>query len=173
MSALELVVVEPGDRDELEMLARAFHAEDGHPLDHGGLRAVGEVADGHPLARAWLIKEEGRTVGYTVLTLGFGVEYGGADCFLDDLYLTPEARGRGIGDRVMAAVEAHALGLGARAVHLVVHPMNHRAQRLYRRSGFAETDWILMSKRLEAGPKLVPPSTENPALGEGEPLAPA
>lgn len=143
-----LAPVGPGDVDELLALARAFHAEDGHPLDAGGERAVREVCDGHPLARGFLVRARGLTAGYLVLTLGFGVEYGGADVFLDDLYLTPENRGRGLGAPVMAAAVAEARRLGARAVHLVVAPGNERAQRLYRGSGFEASDWLVMSKRL-------------------------
>jgi ribosomal protein S18 acetylase RimI-like enzyme len=147
-TAATLAPVGPGDAAELLALARAFHAEDGHPLDTAGERAVLEVCDGHPLARGFLVRHAGRTVGYLVLTLGYGIEYGGADAFIDDLYLTPEYRGRGIGEQVMAAAEAEAYRLGARAVHLVVAPRNERAQRLYRRSGFAASDWVVMSKRL-------------------------
>ena len=143
-----LALVGPGDTDELLALARAFHAEDGHPLDATGERAVLEVCDGHPLARGFLVRHAGRTAGYLVLTLGYGIEYGGADAFIDDLYLTPESRGRGLGEHAMIAAEAEARRLGARAVHLVVAPRNERAQRLYRRSGFAASDWVVMSKRL-------------------------
>jgi ribosomal protein S18 acetylase RimI-like enzyme len=143
-----LAPVGPGDVDELLALARAFHAEDGHPLDAGGERAVREVCDGHPLARGYLVRNGGSTAGYLVLTLGFGIEYGGAGVFLDDLYLTPESRGRGLGAAVMAAVDAEARRLGACAVHLVVAPGNERAQRLYRRSGFEGSDWRVMTKRL-------------------------
>ena len=138
----------PADHAELLDLASSFHAEDGHPLDAGGERAVREVCDGHPLARGFLVRRGGSTAGYLVLTLGYGVEYGGADAFLDDLYLTPECRGQGLGAAVMAAVDAEARRLGACAVHLVVAPGNERAQRLYRRSGFEGSDWRVMTKRL-------------------------
>lgn len=146
---LTLAPVGSGDEAEILALARAFHAEDGHPLDAGGERAVREVCAGHPLARGFLLREGGgATVGYCVLTLGFGVEYGGADVFLDDLYLVPDARGRGLGRAAMVLIEAEALPLGARAVHLVVAPGNGRARRLYQDGGFEPSDWLVMSKRL-------------------------
>jgi GNAT superfamily N-acetyltransferase len=148
MSDVGLRAWTPADRALAEGLARAFHAEDGHPLDEGGVRAIGELCDGHPLARGWFVVCDGAIVGYAVLALGFSVQYGGADGFLDDLFLLPEARGRGIGVRVMALIEAEAVGLGARAIHLVVHPLNLRAQRLYARSGFEPAAWVLMSRRV-------------------------
>lgn len=142
--------VTPAEREELLALARAFHAEDGHPLDTGGELAVALTCAGHPLARGYLIVQEGSTAGYCVLTLGFGIEFGGPDIFLDDLYLLPSARGQGLGRKVMAAIEGEARGLGARAIHLVVAPGNARAQRLYRASGFARMDYVLMSKRVRS-----------------------
>ena len=95
-------------------LARDFHAEDGHPLSERGEAALSQAAHGHPLARAWLIEERGVVVGYTVLGLGFGIEYGGADAFVDDLYLIPAARGRGLGRQVLELVEAEARKDGPR-----------------------------------------------------------
>jgi ribosomal protein S18 acetylase RimI-like enzyme len=140
--------VGPDDVAELLTLAREFHLEDGHPLDAGGERAIRQTCAGHPMVRGYLVREGPATLGYCVITLGFGIEFGGPDIFLDDLYLVPDARGRGVGDAVMAAIGAEALRHKARAIHLVVAPGNERAQRLYLRSGFARADYVLMSKRL-------------------------
>ncbi|MFO1036663.1 MAG: GNAT family N-acetyltransferase [Geminicoccaceae bacterium] len=138
-------------RDDLPLLielARAFRAEDGHPLRPEGERALAEVCAGEPLARGYLIEVEGRTVGYTVLGLGFGIEFGGRDVFVDDLYIVPEARGRGLGKAVMTLLETEARGLGAKAMHLVVDPENAPARAVYSRAGFEGSHWLLMSRRL-------------------------
>jgi ribosomal protein S18 acetylase RimI-like enzyme len=149
MADVELVPVGPAEEATLLALARAFHAEDGHPLGERGVAAIGMVARGHPLARAWLIREGGGPpLGYAVLGLGFGVEYGGPDAFVDDLYLVPAARGRGLGREVMALLETEARALGLKALFLVVDPENERAKALYDRQGFAPTHWLLMAKRL-------------------------
>ena len=136
------------DEAELVRLAQTFHQEDGHPLTGRGEEALRLVAQGHPLARAWLIREAGCTIGYAILCLGFGIEYGGPDAFVDDLYLVPEARGRGIGAIVLERLEAEALAMKLSALFLVVDPENSPALRLYRRRGFEGTHWLLMAKRL-------------------------
>lgn len=148
MADLELVAVGAAEEKALLALARAFHEEDGHPLTARGEAAIGMIAQGHPLGRAWLIRAEGEIVGYTVLGLGFGIEYGGPDAFIDDLYLVPERRGRGLGKAVMARLEDEARALGLAALFLVVDPANARARALYDREGFEGTHWLLMSKRL-------------------------
>lgn len=149
MADCELLPVGPADEETLLALARAFHAESGHPLGERGVAAARLVARGHPLARAWLIRDgSGAIVGYTVLGLGFGIEYGGPDAFVDDLYLVPPARGRGIGQAVMALLEGKARELGLKALFLVVDPENAPAKAVYERRGFATTHWLLMAKRL-------------------------
>lgn len=150
MDAVELDLATTADEVELVRLARAFHAEDGHPLTESGVAALGLAVRGHPLAKAWLVRDAGRTVGYAVLCLGFGIEHGGPDAFVDDLYLIPQARGRGIGGRVLDRLEQEGRALGLSALFLVVDPDNAPAVRLYRGRGFASTPWLTMVKQLRA-----------------------
>ena len=89
--------VRGSDADALARLARNFHAEDGHQLTDAGEAALRQVAQGEPLARAWLVREHDAVLGYLIITLGYSIEYGGRDGFIDDLYLVPAARGRGLG----------------------------------------------------------------------------
>ena len=75
------------DEERLLELAEAFHAEDGHALDGEGRRALAGILAGEPAARAFLFELDGTPVGYGVLTLGYSIEHGGRDGFLDDFYL--------------------------------------------------------------------------------------
>lgn len=138
----------PSDLETLLALAREFHTEDGHRLNEGGRRALAAILAGEPMARAWLFEIDRRAVGYAVVTLGFSVEHGGRDGFLDDLYLTPEARGRGLGGQAMEFLEEEALKLGIGVLHLEVGRDNARARALYQGRGFRENGRLLMSKRL-------------------------
>ncbi len=148
MDPLTFRLVGTSDLNALLALAQAFHAEDGHVLDPDGRRALAVIVAGEPMARAWLFELDGRAVGYGVVTLGFSVEHGGRDGFLDDLYLAPEARGRGLGRRAMEFLEGEALRLGIRVLHLEVGHDNARAEALYEGRGFRANGRRLMSKRL-------------------------
>lgn len=145
---LSLHPVGPGDRDRLVGLARAFHAEDGHPLDAGGEAALAALCSGEPFGRGWLARTGGEVVGYAVLSLGFSVEFGGRDGFVDDLYLVPAVRGRGLGRALLERLVDEARALGVRTLHLEVEPLNARAEALYARHGFAPSPRRLMSRRL-------------------------
>ena len=82
------------------------------------------------MVRGYLVREGPATLGYWRDHLGFGIEFGGPDIFLDDLYLVPEARGRPRRGRCRdGSIGAEALRHKARAIHLVVAPGNERAQR--------------------------------------------
>ena len=88
-------------------------------------------------------------VGYAVLTFGYDLEFGGRDAYLTELYVTPEARGRGVATAALAEIAAAARGAGAGAVNLAVRVENLPARAAYRRAGFAETGRDLMTLRLD------------------------
>lgn len=58
---------------------------------------------------------------------------------LISMWVSPAARGRGVGDRLMTAVEQWALRAGAEVLLLAVYPANENAVGLYRRHGFRDT----------------------------------
>ena len=84
----------------------------------------------------WLIEEQGATAGYAVLTYGYSLEYAGRYAFLDELYLLPAYRGRGIGTRVIEWLTDYARRAGLRSLHLEVDEANAAGQRFYLRHGF-------------------------------------
>ena len=139
------------DADALLGLARAFHRDEGHPIGDAGEAALRQVARGEPMARAWIVRQQGEAIGYVIITLGFSIEYGGRDGFIDDLYLVPSARGHGLGRQLLEFALAQATGLGIGTLHLEVETGNDTATRLYRRAGFEATGRRLMRLRLANG----------------------
>ena len=137
------------DLETLVTLMRDFYREDGDPFVVKKSRAAFTILLADPsLGGIWIARDETIVVGYVALTLGFSMEFGGRDAFIDDLYVIPSHRGCGIGGALVAACERACIELRIRALHLAVRPTN-RAASLYHRLGFREQEHHLMTKRLE------------------------
>lgn len=132
----------------LEMMTE-FYGESGYPVDAPrALLAFERLLDDERLGAAWILEAEGRTAGYAVMTLGYSMEYGGRDAFVDDLFVRSAFRGRGLGRQAIAAIRAESERLGVRALHLEVDRGNTAAQALYRKAGFAGNDRQLLTLQL-------------------------
>ncbi|MGW2253884.1 N-acetyltransferase family protein [Kitasatospora sp. NPDC001660] len=59
---------------------------------------------------------------------------------LISMWVGPEARGQGVGDRLIAEIAGWATTQGHRTLKLSVMPGNDAAMALYRRNAFADTD---------------------------------
>lgn len=148
MTALHLA--KPDDLERLLPLVAAFHAEQGIESSEDFLRsALLPLLSGSPHGAAYLIGPARAPIGYLVISFGWSIEFGGLDGILDELYLRPKVRGRGIAAEVLHALPRALAGGGLRALHLEVDRDNERAQRLYARAGFTpRSGYMLMSKRL-------------------------
>ncbi len=113
-----------------------------------GERALRQLLSSPELGFVGLGEVDEQTCGYFVLTYGYDLEWNGRDAFLTELYLVPEARGRGLGRLLLGAAEATAVGRGSRALHLMVRPENAPAFGLYVRMGFREGARRLLTKPL-------------------------
>jgi ribosomal protein S18 acetylase RimI-like enzyme len=71
--------------------------------------------------------------------MGSGVPTEDGQVELISLWVSPNARGRGVGDAILAEVERWARDRGAGALRLDVAEDNEGAARLYLRHGFAWT----------------------------------
>ena len=111
------------------------------PFDEARRRLVFEqFVQDDTYGRAWLIALGPQYVGYVVLTVSFSFEYRGCDAYIDELYISKEHRGQGIGRQAMEFVEEAARELGVNAMHLEVSRGNDAALELYRRGGYVDHD---------------------------------
>ncbi|MEV6290015.1 bifunctional helix-turn-helix transcriptional regulator/GNAT family N-acetyltransferase [Streptomyces sp. NPDC051896] len=151
MRTIQQVLGEDGDRSEGVVLreprpgdlgwivqrnAALYAAEYGWNADYEGLvaRIVADFAEDHDphLERVWIAERAGRPVGCVM-------------CVRDDapgtarlrlLLVEPEARGHGIGDRLVRAVIDFARGVGYRDLVLWTNDVLSGARRIYQRHGF-------------------------------------
>ena len=79
---------------------------------------------------------DGAAVGVAYASSLLSFEHGGVSGWLEELYVTPAWRGRGIGSRLLQEVVKMARELGWRALDLEVDVAHERAIPLYLRHGF-------------------------------------
>ncbi len=137
------------DLEAVLALHRDFFAEDGYAFaEEESRRNLARLLAEPGLGRVFVLEEGGRVAGYLVLTFGFSLEFGGRDALVDELYVAPGHRGRGLGTRALAAAEAACRELGIRIVHLVVERHKTGVRELYRRLGYVAPPRDVMTKRL-------------------------
>jgi ribosomal protein S18 acetylase RimI-like enzyme len=92
----------------------------------------------HPEAgRLTLFLEEQALSGYAILIPHWSNEYGGIVVLLDELYVRPSARQKGLAGGFLEKLKCER-PWAATAVFLEVSRHNQRAQRLYESAGFRE-----------------------------------
>jgi ribosomal protein S18 acetylase RimI-like enzyme len=64
---------------------------------------------------------------------------------MNDLYVAPAARGRGIGAKLIEACSEECAQHGAIALEWYTKPSNQRAQAVYDRTGASREEWISYS----------------------------
>lgn len=137
------------DADVLMEMIVEYYAEESYPLDRPAARRALDGLLAEPeRGRVWVVREGGQGVGYLVVTLGWSLEYHGRDAFVDELYVRPHHRRRGIGRRAMKVAEEACRELGVHALHLEVERRNDAARALYVERGFEANDRQLLTKRL-------------------------
>lgn len=145
-----LTLAAPDHLDKLVALVAAFHAEAGiDSTEESRSAGVAPLLDGIPHGCAYLVGPPRAPIGYVIVTFGWSVEFGGLDAFIDELYVRPGVRGRGIATEALISLPRALAQGGLRAVHLEVARGNEAALKLYRRAGFQpREDTLLMSRRL-------------------------
>lgn len=105
-----------------------------------------------------------RPVGVAALSLVWPIEHGARGAWLEELYVDPAHRGRGLGGALLRAACAVVAEAGGVAVDLEVDATHAAVERLYAREGFvplSRTRWV---RRLAPVP---PPALPWPDVVEG------
>lgn len=140
------------DLDVLLELMRDFYTESPFPFDAASARQSFSTLLAAPArGRVWLaLDEHGAAIGHVVLVLNHSMEYGGLAAIIDDLYVRPPARRRGVARALLDAAFAFCRALSCRAVQVEVGASNAPARALYARYGLRlpDDDRVLLTARL-------------------------
>lgn len=146
MTSITVREATPADVPTLVSLMTEFYAESAFPLPAEPAKRAFEALLASPaLGRVWIMECDGEPGGHVVLTFEFSMEYGGLRGFVDDLFVRPAYRRRGLAAAGLAEVRRACVSMGVRALLVEVGPDNHAAQRAYRGIGLTETGHLLLS----------------------------
>jgi ribosomal protein S18 acetylase RimI-like enzyme len=139
-----VVAAESREAERVTEAVRRFHAESGHAIGGAQAAAILALCSDAALGRAWLLAEGRRDVGYALAYWRQSVDHGGRMAVLDDLWIEPGLRGRGLGTHLLGAALAGMVNAGARAVVVEADPADAPAMAFYRRLGFAPKGTALL-----------------------------
>ncbi|MFZ5791187.1 MAG: GNAT family N-acetyltransferase [Pseudomonadota bacterium] len=93
----------------------------------------------NPRAEVLILEEEGAVLGFALFFHNYSTWLGRAGIYLEDFYLRPHARGRGLGRMVLAGLAQIARQRGCRRLELQVLDWNP-ARGFYERIGMVHRD---------------------------------
>jgi len=128
----------------------------GKPLDQDVRTRLIPGLRRHPTTLIFLAFDGVQPIGAAVCFIGFSSFAAKPIINIHDFVVLPASRGKGIGRRLLEAVEAKARELGCCKLTLEVMDKNHQAIRMYQAAGFERYSLqeeagvaIFMSKRLQ------------------------
>ena len=147
---IEFKHITTADIETIVSLMQEFYAIDNYPIKSDVCKALfKEFISNKNLGKAWLIVSDNEIVGYLILTFVFSFEYQGKIAFLDELYVTEKARGKGIGNEAITFIKNETHKLSLKLIYLEVEPHNKKAQNLYIANGFEMHNRKLMRLKIK------------------------
>jgi GNAT superfamily N-acetyltransferase len=102
------------------------------------------------LGAVWVAESAGALCGYLVAARVLSLEHQGVMAEIDEFFVVPEARGQGVGGRLLAGAEAALARRGCVRLQLQLKAGNAAARRFYGRRGYAaRAGYELLDKRLD------------------------
>jgi ribosomal protein S18 acetylase RimI-like enzyme len=135
---INIIRATAADLPALLALMRDFYAAEHLVFTAEVEQAASELIGNPSLGSAFMVQDDRGVAGYFVLCYGFSVERGGKTALLDELYIIPASRGKGLGKAALAQAITLAKTAGCRTLHLEVDHANDLARNFYDRAGFTE-----------------------------------
>ena len=92
--------------------------------------------------------EQENIAGYGMIAKSYSTEVGGRCAWIEDIYIKPEYRGKGIGSSFLNFVAQRYAGQAVR-IRLEAEPENEKAMAVYRRAGYEVLGYTQLVKELK------------------------
>ncbi|MCF4100922.1 GNAT family N-acetyltransferase [Gillisia sp. M10.2A] len=142
MNSFTIREIQPVDNQQVAKLIREVLIEMGVPkvgtaYEDTALDEMYETYD-NPRMQYFVVEEEGKLIGGCGIAPLAGEET--AVCELQKMYFLPEARGRGVGAKMMNTCLEYAKSENFKSCYLETLPYMESARKLYARTGFKSLD---------------------------------
>ncbi len=97
-----------------------------------------------PYLEGYVFDENGTICGYSMLAKSFSTEFGKPCIWIEDIYIVPEHRGRGIGGKLLSFVSENYPNA---VIRLEVEDENTHAVHVYEKGGFERMPYVEMIKK--------------------------
>ena len=139
----------PEDLEALLRLLTNFSEEAGTNFGREHLLAgVEPMLHNHELGLIFVAEIENLLVGYAVIGWGWGIESGGKEALIDEVFVLKNHRNQGIGAKMLTEVMVHLEKHSTKAVFLETEAQNPNSRQLYQNLGFETEDSVWMRKAL-------------------------
>jgi ribosomal protein S18 acetylase RimI-like enzyme len=138
------------DKPKFIAMARDFYSSDAvlHNIPEANLaETFAAIISGSPFIKGLIFEYNGKVAGYSLLTFTYSNEAGGLVLWIDELYIAPEERGKGLGTELFAFIKNTYANQVSR-IRLEVKKSNHNAIKFYRKHNFVDLDYLQMVKDL-------------------------
>ena len=107
-------------------------------------RTFGLLMASSPFADCIFFRDGDTVCGYALIALTYSNEAGGTVVWLEEIYVKPQYRGKGIGGAFFEYIDNEYKDVAR--IRLEICPKNTKAAELYKRKGFAELGYLQMYK---------------------------
>lgn len=130
----------PEEKEEVVHLMRALNKEDKGELklNEKKVKQLFRFTPDRKWVELFVAVHGQEIIGYAIFIKAFSVELAGLYGEIDELYIKPKYRKKGIGSSFIAWLEKHAKNNDCNAMYVVVTSQNMKAQQLYKRLGFKQ-----------------------------------
>jgi GNAT superfamily N-acetyltransferase len=147
-SAWSLERGKESDLDAVTPLVRAFYLDFGFAWDEGRKSNIlRKILRSPPMGCLWVVRNSDQVVGYALVIFFLSLEFDGRVAVLDEFFLEPRHRGKGLGGWVLEQLTTRLAGEGIEVIRLEVDNRHADASSLYARCGFRREPREVWSKR--------------------------
>lgn len=130
-------------------ISEAYDAEGITKSEDSVLNGVKAGLEDSSLAQYWILEDrKGQIIGNISFVKEWSDWNSGFYWWIQSMYIEPEYRGKGLMNLLIAEIQKQAQSQKALDIRLYVHRENTRAIKAYKKGGFRDSDYVIMTKKI-------------------------